>query len=212
MRKYEREAHVGDDLAARRRAARRPRRAAASPQRCAGALEGEVLEVGGVVGEALGDRERRAAAACRTRSSTSARSAIHSVLSHASGTSRNRWRISAAGLQVVLVALELEALRVAHQRAGLHAQQGVVGHVVVAVGVVAVVGGQQRRADACGRSRAAAGWSGAARGCRGPAARRTGCRAPKMSCSRAALLERARPRRPAAAPAARGRRGSRWWR
>ncbi len=54
------------------------------------------------------------------------------------------------GLQVVPVAVELEALGVAHQRAGLHAQQRVVGDGVVAVHVVAVVGGEQRRLEVLG--------------------------------------------------------------
>ena len=53
-------------------------------------------------------------------------------------------------LQVVLGALELEPLRVGEQRAGLHAQQRVVRDGVLAVRVVAVVGGEQRRADAPG--------------------------------------------------------------
>ena len=53
-------------------------------------------------------------------------------------------------LQVVLLALELEPLGVVDEGAGLHAQQGVVGDVVLAVGVVAVVGGEQRGADAVG--------------------------------------------------------------
>ena len=50
----------------------------------------------------------------------------------------------------MVVAAELEAVRVAHQRAGLDAQQRVVGDGVLAVGVVAVVGGEQRGADAAG--------------------------------------------------------------
>ena len=53
-------------------------------------------------------------------------------------------------LQVVLGALELEALRVGQQRAGLHAQERVVGLVVVLVRVVAVVGGEERGADLLG--------------------------------------------------------------
>ena len=53
-------------------------------------------------------------------------------------------------LEVVLLALELEPLRVVDEGAGLHAQQGVVGHVVLAVGVVAVVGGEQRCPDPLG--------------------------------------------------------------
>ena len=47
-------------------------------------------------------------------------------------------------LQVVLVPLELEAPRVGQDRPGLHAEQGVVGLVILAVGVVRVVGRQQR--------------------------------------------------------------------
>ena len=92
----------------------------------------------------------------------------------------------------MLVAVELEAVGVAHQRPGLDAQQGVVGLVVVLVGVVAVVGGEQRRTDACGRSPSAAGSCGAARGCRGPGSRRTGCRARR--CPGAAPPFRGRPR------------------
>ena len=49
-------------------------------------------------------------------------------------------------LQVELVGVELEALRVGLQRAGLHAQQRVVCFGVVTVGVVRVVGGEQGRA------------------------------------------------------------------
>ena len=49
------------------------------------------------------------------------------------------------GLDVVLVPVELEPVGLAHQRAGLHTQQGVVGLVVVLVGVMTVVGGEQRR-------------------------------------------------------------------
>ena len=48
------------------------------------------------------------------------------------------------GLQVVLVALELEALGVRQHGPGLDAQEGAVGLVVLAVGVVRVVRGQQR--------------------------------------------------------------------
>ncbi len=50
-------------------------------------------------------------------------------------------------LQVVLTSFELEALRVRQQRTGLHAQQRIVGLVILLMRVVAVVGGQQRRAD-----------------------------------------------------------------
>ena len=53
-------------------------------------------------------------------------------------------------LEVVLGALELEAVGVGEEGAGLHAQEGVVRHRVLAVGVVAVVGGQERRVDPAG--------------------------------------------------------------
>ncbi|CAB4835646.1 unannotated protein [freshwater metagenome] len=52
------------------------------------------------------------------------------------------------GLEVVLVAGELEAIGVAHERTRLHAQQRVVGDRVVTMHVMAVVGGEQRRFDA----------------------------------------------------------------
>ena len=208
MRKYEREPHVGDDaelvveplddVVGQRVAPALPRRPPKVRWR----------EVVGVVGEARRAAGRRAAAACRTRSRRRPARRSSSVLSHASGTSREQVAHLGRRLQVVLVAVELEAVRVAHERAGLHAQQGVVGDGVVAVGVVAVVGGQQRRPDACGRSRAAAGWCGAARRGRGPAARRRGCRARRCPGAGPAFASGARPRRPAAAPGARGRRGS----
>ncbi len=51
------------------------------------------------------------------------------------------------GLDVEGVAVELEALLVALQRAGLHAQQRVVRLGVVLVRVVAVVRCEQRRAE-----------------------------------------------------------------
>ena len=50
-------------------------------------------------------------------------------------------------LEIVLVAVELEAVWLAAQRPGLHAQQSVVRQRVVLVGVVQVVGGQQRRIE-----------------------------------------------------------------
>ena len=53
--------------------------------------------------------------------------------------------------QVVLLAVELEALGIRQHRTGLHAEQGVVGLVILAVGVVRVVGGEQRCADPSGQ-------------------------------------------------------------
>ena len=114
-------------------------------------------------------------------------------------------------LEVVLVALEVEALRVAHQRAGLHAEERVVGEVVVAAGVVAVVGGQQGRAELPGDLDQLGVGVALGRRARGPAARRTGCRGRR--CPAGGPPSAApRPDRPGRATAARGRRGSRWWR
>ena len=53
-------------------------------------------------------------------------------------------------LEVVLVRLELEALRVVDRASGLHAQERVVGDVVGLVGVVAVVRREQRRLQLLG--------------------------------------------------------------
>ena len=99
------------------------------------------------------------------------------------------------GLQVVLVALELEALRVRQHGAGLHAQQGVVGLVVLAVGVVRVVGGQQRGAELAWPARPASGWCRAGPAGRGPAARRRGCRG-----RRSPAAGRPSPARPCSSP------------
>ncbi len=54
------------------------------------------------------------------------------------------------GLEVVLIGVELEALRVVDRAAGLHAQQRVVCDVVFLVGVVAVVGREERRVQLLG--------------------------------------------------------------
>ena len=54
------------------------------------------------------------------------------------------------GLEVVLGAIELEAVGVGEEGAGLHAQEGVVGDRVLTVGVMAVVGGEERRVNAPG--------------------------------------------------------------
>ncbi len=53
-------------------------------------------------------------------------------------------------LEVVLLAVELEAVGVVDGGPGLHAQQGVVRDGVGAVGVVTVVGGDERRAQPAG--------------------------------------------------------------
>ena len=53
-------------------------------------------------------------------------------------------------LQIVLLALELEALRVVDRGAGLHAQQGVMSDRVLAPAVMAVVRGDQRGVERAG--------------------------------------------------------------
>ena len=114
-------------------------------------------------------------------------------------------------LQVVLVAVELEALRVVDGAAGLHAQQGVVGDRRPRGGCSGCRWWPAAARRGGGRSRAAGGWSGAARRGRGPGARRTGC--PGRRCPGGGPPSRwPRPRRPGAATGARGRPGSRWWR
>ena len=50
----------------------------------------------------------------------------------------------------MLVAVKLEAIRIAHQRPRLDTQQGIVGDGVVLMRVVQVVGGQQRGTDCVG--------------------------------------------------------------
>jgi len=55
-------------------------------------------------------------------------------------------------LQIVLLALELEALRVVDRGAGLHAQQGVMSDRVLAPAVMAVVRGDQRGVERAGNS------------------------------------------------------------
>ena len=111
-----------------------------------GAREGEVLEVRGVVGEALGDREVGQLRLAELDLDVGALGDPQRVVARLGHLGEELAHLG-RGLQVVLVAVELEAVGVAHERPGLHAQQRVVRLVVLAVGVVAVVGGQQRRAD-----------------------------------------------------------------
>ena len=113
-------------------------------------------------------------------------------------------------LEEELVAVELEPVLLVDLGAGLHAQQRVVRLGVVLVRVVAVVGGEQRRADRTGRSASASGWS---RCCVGePVVLQLDEEvvAPE-DVLEAGRRPRARwPRRPSAALAAPRRRGSRW--
>ena len=168
------EAHVGDDLELVGQAVGGVRRAAGRP------IGGGPLRRSGGAGSPwrrVKPSGRGNSGSCGLPNSmvTSARSAIHSVLSHADGDLAEQVPHLLGGLQVVLVTLEVEALGVAHERAGLDAQQRVVGQVVLAVGVVAVVGGQERRADPPSDVDQLGVGLVLGRAARGPAARRTGC-------------------------------------
>ena len=115
-----------------------------------GTLPGEVLEIGGVVGELGGPlREVGQLGFAEFDGDVGAFGDPQRVVA---GFGHVAEQVAHLGgrLEVVLGAFELEPLRVAEQRAGLHAQQRVVRLVVVAVGVVRVVGGQQGRTDAVG--------------------------------------------------------------
>ena len=79
--------------------------------------------------------------------STWQRSAISSVLSQASGRWLHSARISCGGLDVVAVAVELEALGVGHHAARGDAEQVLVGVRVGLVDVVGVVGRDRRDAE-----------------------------------------------------------------
>jgi hypothetical protein len=115
----------------------------------AGALEGQVAQVVAVGVEARRQRERRQLGLAEVDLDVGPLGDPQRVVARLGHLVEQRAHLG-RGLQVVLVALELEAVGVAHERPGLHAQQGVLGHGVVAVDVVAVVGGQQRRPDALG--------------------------------------------------------------
>ncbi len=114
-----------------------------------GALPGQMGEVRGVVGETRRQREVRQQRLAELdlelgtfgdpQRVVARRRDLPEEVAHLGGR-----------LQVVLGPLELEALGVRQQRTRLHAQQRVVRLVVVLVGVVAVVGGEQRRADLLG--------------------------------------------------------------
>ena len=114
-----------------------------------GALPGQVLEVLGVAREPLGQREVRQQGVTELDLEVGALGDPEAVVARLRQFAEQVAHLLRR-LQVVLVALELESLRVGDQRAGLDAQQGVVRLVIFAVGVVTVVGGEQRRADLLG--------------------------------------------------------------
>ena len=78
---------------------------------------------------------------------TSQRSATSSVLSHACGQLAEDVAHLLGRLQVVAVTVQREPVGVVHRRARLDAQQGVVAGGVLLVGVVQVVGGDQREPE-----------------------------------------------------------------
>ena len=204
------EAHVADDLELVREAlddrVGQPV-APAGP----GALEGEVVQVVAVVLEALGQREVRQERLAELDLDVAALGDPERVVARLGHLGEQVAHLR-RGLQVVLVAVELEAVRVAHERTGLHAQQRVVGGGV--------------RAGACSGCR----WSRAA----AAQIRRAishQLRVGALLLGHAVVLEldeevvaaedvleprrlreRRRRSRRGAAPAAPGRRGSRWWR
>ena len=104
----------------------------------------------GVAPEGLGDGELRERRLAELELDLGPLRDPQRVVAGLRATRAKRWRISCGALQVVLLALELEALRVVDRGAGLHAQQGVVGDGVLALAVVAVVGGHERGADGLG--------------------------------------------------------------
>ncbi len=78
------------------------------------------------------------------------RSAIARVFSIACGSSGNRRRHLGAALEIELIAGVAQPIRVVERLLRADAQQDVVGGGVVALQVVAVVGGHQRDAGAAG--------------------------------------------------------------
>ena len=133
---------VGQPLDDRRRAARRPTARV-------GALPREVVEVAGVVGEPLRHREVGQLRLAELDGDVGALGDPQRVVARLGKVAEQVAHLRGR-LEVVLLALELEPLRVAEHRPGLHAQQRVVRLVVLAVDVVRVVGGDQRRADLAG--------------------------------------------------------------
>ena len=148
IRKYDGEPHVLDDLQlVGEPLDDRWRQVVAPP--LPGTLPRQVVEVAGSVGEALGDREVGQLRLAELDVDVGALGDPQRVVARLGKLAEQVPHLG-RGLQVVLLALELEPLRVAERRAGLHAQQRVVRLVVLAVHVVRVVGGDQRGADLAG--------------------------------------------------------------
>ena len=139
------EAHVADDAELELEALHhlRPQGVAIA---LAGALEGQVAQVVVVAGEAHRQGEGRELGLAELDLHPGPLGHPERVVAGLRCLGEEMAHLG-RGLEVVLRALELEALGIVDGRARLHAQEGVVGHGVVAVGVVAVVGGQQRGRD-----------------------------------------------------------------
>ena len=203
------EPHVRDDLQLVGQALGGLRRQRPAPPPL-GPLEGQVAQVVGVDGEALGQRELGELGLAELDGDVGPLGDPQRVVAGRRHLAEQVAHLLRR-LQVVLVALEVEPVGIAHERTGLHAQQRVVGQVVLAVRVVAVVGGDERRTDPLGDVDQL-GVGVALR--RQPVVLQLHEQvvAPEDVLQAARLLQRSRPRRPARATAGRDRRGTRWWR
>uniref|UniRef100_A0A6J7NAW3 Unannotated protein n=1 Tax=freshwater metagenome TaxID=449393 RepID=A0A6J7NAW3_9ZZZZ len=143
-----REPHVRNDLELVRETLHHRWREVVAPT-LAGTLPSEEVEVVRVVLVALGDREEGELSLAELDLDVRALRDPQRVVAGLGIVPEEAPHLG-CGLEVVLVALELEALRVAHERTGLHAEQRVVGLVVRAVGVVRVVRREDRCTDAAG--------------------------------------------------------------
>ena len=113
------------------------------------AFVGEVTEVLGVGGEAFGERELGQLRVAKLDLDVASLSDPERVVARLRYLCEESPHL-AGRLDVMPVAVKLEAIGVREERSGLHAQQGVVGLRVVLVGVVRVVGGEDRRLNLLG--------------------------------------------------------------
>ncbi len=111
-----------------------------------GSLHREVAEVVDVVGEALGDGERRQLRLAELDLHVGALRDPQRVVAGVGPLPEEAPHL-VRGLEVVLLAVELEPLRVVDRGAGLDAEQRVVRDCVVTMHVVAVVRREHRRAQ-----------------------------------------------------------------
>ena len=114
-------------------------------------LEGQVLEVGVGVLEALGNREVGQPGITKLDFHPAPLSDPQCVVAGV-GQIPEQLAHFVSGLQVVLLAGEPEAVGVAHLGAGLDTEEGVVGPGVLPPRVVAVIGSQQRCSEFSGDS------------------------------------------------------------